>query len=232
MLGFALSKLCFDGPEDELTLTKHTQPAILTTSIAVFRVLCEPRPRVRRRRRALARRVDARWSPPARSRCATPCGSTHLRGTYMQEAVPVGEGAMAALMGLDLAATRGSVRAGVAARRAGRAGEPQRRRPDRDLRPHGGDRSRDPRGQGRGRQARDEARGERTLPLLADEAGRRALAAALAGVAIDDAARAGGRERDRGADAGSGADQGAARRSRSPRRCAGRSRSRRSRSSA
>ena len=38
-LGFAISKLCFDGPEDELQLTPHTQPAILTTSIAVYRVL-------------------------------------------------------------------------------------------------------------------------------------------------------------------------------------------------
>src|SRR5215510_969960 len=41
VLGFPLSRLCFEGPEDELTLTKHTQPAILATSIAVFRVLGE-----------------------------------------------------------------------------------------------------------------------------------------------------------------------------------------------
>src|SRR5260221_14306845 len=41
VLGWKLSALCFDGPEDELTLTKHTQPAILTTSIAVFRVLAD-----------------------------------------------------------------------------------------------------------------------------------------------------------------------------------------------
>jgi [acyl-carrier-protein] S-malonyltransferase len=41
VLGFALSKLCFEGPEDVLTLTKHTQPAILTTSIAVCRALGE-----------------------------------------------------------------------------------------------------------------------------------------------------------------------------------------------
>src|SRR5690242_7939483 len=40
-LGFAISKLCWDGPEDDLTLTKNTQPAILTTSIAVFRSLLE-----------------------------------------------------------------------------------------------------------------------------------------------------------------------------------------------
>ena len=41
VLGFALSRLCFEGPEDELTLTRHTQPAILATSIAVFRALSE-----------------------------------------------------------------------------------------------------------------------------------------------------------------------------------------------
>ena len=39
VLGFGLSTLCFEGPEHELTLTKHTQPAILTTSIAVFRAV-------------------------------------------------------------------------------------------------------------------------------------------------------------------------------------------------
>src|ERR1041384_6027553 len=41
VLGFALSRLCFEGPEDELTLTKHTQPAILATSVAVCRALGE-----------------------------------------------------------------------------------------------------------------------------------------------------------------------------------------------
>src|SRR5699024_8548290 len=40
-LGFPLSKICYEGPEDELTLTKNTQPAILTTSIAVTRVLVD-----------------------------------------------------------------------------------------------------------------------------------------------------------------------------------------------
>ena len=39
VLGFSLSRLCFEGPESELTLTRNTQPAILTTSIAVFRAL-------------------------------------------------------------------------------------------------------------------------------------------------------------------------------------------------
>jgi [acyl-carrier-protein] S-malonyltransferase len=105
VLGFALSKLCFDGPEDDLTLTKHTQPAILTTSIAVFRVL---------RDQGLAFDVVAghslgEWTALVAAgalELADAVRLTHLRGTFMQEAVPVGQGAMAALIGLDLAATR------------------------------------------------------------------------------------------------------------------------------
>jgi [acyl-carrier-protein] S-malonyltransferase len=105
VLGFALSKLCFDGPEDDLTLTKHTQPAILTTSIAVFRVL---------RERGLQFDIVAghslgEWSALVAAgalELRDAVKLTHLRGTFMQEAVPVGVGAMAALMGLDIAATR------------------------------------------------------------------------------------------------------------------------------
>ncbi len=105
VLGFSLSKLCFEGPEDELTLTKHTQPAILTTSIAVFRALSE---------KGLAFDVVAghslgEWSAlvaagalPLRDAVRL----THLRGQYMQDAVPVGQGAMAAIMGLDAAQIR------------------------------------------------------------------------------------------------------------------------------
>jgi [acyl-carrier-protein] S-malonyltransferase len=105
VLGFSLSKLCFDGPEDELTLTRHTQPAILATSVAVLRVL---------EGRGLAFDVVAGHSLGEWSALVA-AGSlalrdavrlVHLRGTYMQEAVPVGEGAMAALMGLELPAVR------------------------------------------------------------------------------------------------------------------------------
>jgi len=105
VLGFALSKLCFDGPEDDLVLTKHAQPAILTTSIAVFRVL---------RERGLPMDVVAghslgEWTALVAAGALTLRDAvrlTHLRGTYMQDAVPVGQGAMAAIMGLDLAAVR------------------------------------------------------------------------------------------------------------------------------
>lgn len=104
-LGFALSKLCWDGPEDDLTLTKFTQPAILATSIAVFRTLLE---------KGLTFDVVAghslgEWSALVAAGALTLRDAVklvHLRGTYMQEAVPVGVGAMAALMGLDLAGTQ------------------------------------------------------------------------------------------------------------------------------
>jgi len=105
VLGFALSKLCFEGPEDELTLTMHTQPAILTTSIAVFRTLQE---------RGLTFEVVAghslgEWTALVAAgalQLRDAVKLTHLRGTYMQEAVPVGQGAMAAVMGLELAALK------------------------------------------------------------------------------------------------------------------------------
>ena len=105
VLGFALSTLCFEGPADELTLTKHTQPAILTTSIAVQRALLE---------RGLTFDVVAghslgEWSALVATGALAfrdAVRLTYLRGSYMQEAVPAGMGAMAALMGLDLAATK------------------------------------------------------------------------------------------------------------------------------
>jgi [acyl-carrier-protein] S-malonyltransferase len=104
-LGFAISKICFDGPEDELTLTKNTQPAILVTSIAVFRALREKGLQID----VVAGHSLGEWSALVAAgalELRDAVKLTHLRGTYMQEAVPVGQGAMAALMGLDLAATK------------------------------------------------------------------------------------------------------------------------------
>jgi [acyl-carrier-protein] S-malonyltransferase len=105
VLGFALSALCFEGPQDELTLTKHTQPAILTTSIAVYRALLE---------RGLTFDVVAghslgEWSALVAAGALgfrDAVRLTYLRGTYMQDAVPAGQGAMAAVMGLDLTAVK------------------------------------------------------------------------------------------------------------------------------
>jgi [acyl-carrier-protein] S-malonyltransferase len=117
VLGFALSRLCFEGPEDELTLTKHAQPAILTTSLAVFRALGE---------RGLAFDVVAghslgEWSALVAAGAlgfGDAVRLTHLRGRYMQEAVPAGQGAMAAVMGLDRAALQ------AVCERASQPGEP------------------------------------------------------------------------------------------------------------
>jgi [acyl-carrier-protein] S-malonyltransferase len=116
-LGFPISTLCFEGPEDELTLTKNTQPAILTTSIAVYRSLLE---------KGLTFDVVAghslgEWSALVAAgaiELRDAVRMTHLRGAFMQEAVPVGQGSMAALMGLDLATTR------IVCEKASRPGEP------------------------------------------------------------------------------------------------------------
>lgn len=103
-LGWKLSTLCFEGPEDELTLTKHSQPAILTTSMAVFRVLVAEK--------GLTFDLAAghslgEWTALAATGAlgfADAVRLTHARGTFMQDAVPVGAGAMAALMGMELPA--------------------------------------------------------------------------------------------------------------------------------
>ncbi len=105
VLGFSLSKLCFDGPEDDLTLTKFTQPAILVTSIAVFRALREKGLEFD----LVAGHSLGEWTALVAAGALTLADAVklvHLRGTYMQDAVAVGEGAMAALMGLDLEATQ------------------------------------------------------------------------------------------------------------------------------
>lgn len=100
-LGYKLSQVCFEGPEDQLRLTEITQPAILTASVAAWRVL------------------DAKGLKPAfvaghslgeysahvaagTISFADAVRTVRNRGKYMQEAVPVGLGAMAAILGMDL----------------------------------------------------------------------------------------------------------------------------------
>ncbi|MBP6848444.1 MAG: ACP S-malonyltransferase [Kofleriaceae bacterium] len=106
-LGFAISALCFVGPEDDLTLTQHSQPAILATSMAVFRVLVAEKGL---RFDAVAGHSLGEWTALAAAGAigfADAVRLVHLRGQFMQAAVPVGVGAMAALMGLELGPTRG-----------------------------------------------------------------------------------------------------------------------------
>jgi [acyl-carrier-protein] S-malonyltransferase len=98
-LGYKLSQLCFEGPEDQLKLTEITQPAILTVSVAAWRVL---------QSKAIARSYVAGHSLGEYS-AHVAAGTLSFtdavrtvrnRGKYMQEAVPVGVGAMAAVLAL------------------------------------------------------------------------------------------------------------------------------------
>lgn len=105
--GFALSRACFEGPEETLRLTAVTQPAVLATSVACFE--------------ALVARAPSEWRPAIACAAGHSLGeysalvaagaldledavrTVRRRGEYMQEAVPVGQGAMAAVLGLPLA---------------------------------------------------------------------------------------------------------------------------------
>ena len=101
-LGFSLSEMCFAGNEADLQLTANTQPAILTTSIAVFRAMESegfPMPDF------VAGHSLGEYSALVAAGAmsfADAVKTVRNRGTYMQEAVPVGTGAMAAILGLDL----------------------------------------------------------------------------------------------------------------------------------
>jgi [acyl-carrier-protein] S-malonyltransferase len=100
-LGYKLSLLCFEGPEDQLRLTENTQPAILATSIAALRVLETRMPKPC----YVAGHSLGEYSSHVASGTlsfADAVRTVRNRGRYMQEAVPVGVGAMAAILGMDL----------------------------------------------------------------------------------------------------------------------------------
>jgi [acyl-carrier-protein] S-malonyltransferase len=100
VLGFDLAKICFSGPAEELQLTANAQPAILVHSVIAYELL---------RARgitpvAMAGHSLGEYSALVASGCmpfADAVRMVHLRGCFMQEAVPVGVGAMAAVLGLD-----------------------------------------------------------------------------------------------------------------------------------
>ena len=99
-LGDALSRTIFEGPEDQLTLTENQQPAILTVSIAAFRLLASKglTPSF------VAGHSLGEYSANVAAGTFTFADGVSIvrrRGRYMQEAVPVGTGAMAAILGLD-----------------------------------------------------------------------------------------------------------------------------------
>jgi len=100
-LGFSISQLCFEGPDDQLKMTEITQPAILTMSVAVCRVLQE---------KGLVPQFVAGHSLGEYSAhvaagtldFADAVRTVRNRGKYMQDAVPAGQGAMAAILGMPL----------------------------------------------------------------------------------------------------------------------------------
>lgn len=100
-LGSSLSRLCFEGPEEQLKLTANTQPAILTTSVAAFRVL---QAETGLTADFLAGHSLGEYSALVAAGAlgfADAVRTVRARGTFMQEAVPVGEGAMAAMLGIE-----------------------------------------------------------------------------------------------------------------------------------
>lgn len=101
-LGFAISRLCFDGPAEDLQLTENTQPAILTVSVAAFRAMQDA---------GIAAPAFVAGHSLGEYSALVAAGALSLsdavrtvraRGHYMQEAVPVGTGAMAAVLGAEL----------------------------------------------------------------------------------------------------------------------------------
>jgi [acyl-carrier-protein] S-malonyltransferase len=99
-LGYKLSTLCFEGPEDQLRLTEITQPAILTVSIAALRVLETRMPKPS----YVAGHSLGEYSAHVAAGTFSFADAVRMvrnRGKYMQEAVPVGVGAMAAILGME-----------------------------------------------------------------------------------------------------------------------------------
>jgi [acyl-carrier-protein] S-malonyltransferase len=99
-LGESLSGLCFDGPADKLLLTENTQPAILAMSVAVWRLVDSRGLRASFAAGHSLGEYSAHVAAGTLS-FADALRTVRRRGRYMQEAVPVGEGAMAAILGLD-----------------------------------------------------------------------------------------------------------------------------------
>jgi [acyl-carrier-protein] S-malonyltransferase len=99
-LAFSISKLCFDGPEDQLKLTEFQQPAICTVSVAALRVLAEKGIRPSWVAGHSLGEYAANVAAGAVD-FADAVRTVRSRGRFMQEAVPAGQGAMAAVLGLS-----------------------------------------------------------------------------------------------------------------------------------
>lgn len=108
-LGMPLTRLCWEGPEEELKLTANTQPALLATSVAIFRAVKE----AGKEADVVAGHSLGEYSALVAAEVlgfADALRLVRLRGQLMQEAVPVGVGAMAAILGLDTEVVDGVAR--------------------------------------------------------------------------------------------------------------------------
>ena len=102
-LGFSISKICFEGPEEDLRRTANTQPAILTHSVAVLETVRARHPNALADVAATAGHSLGEYSAGVTAGAISFSDAVrvvHERGTFMQEAVPEGVGAMAAVLGL------------------------------------------------------------------------------------------------------------------------------------
>lgn len=99
-LGFRISQLCFEGPEDQLRLTENTQPAILTTSVAAWRVADQHGIKPAFAAGHSLGEYSAHVAAGTIS-FVNAVRAVRSRGRYMQEAVPVGTGSMAAILGMS-----------------------------------------------------------------------------------------------------------------------------------
>ena len=135
-LGEKLSTLIFEGPIETLTLTENAQPALMAVSLAAIRVLEARGVGLRKKVAYVAGHSLGEYSALAAAGALTVADAARLlrtRGRAMQQAVPVGAGAMAALIGLDLDAAS-AMAAEAAEGRSLRSRERQRGWPGRDLR--------------------------------------------------------------------------------------------------
>ena len=149
-LGFPISRLCFEGPEEELKLTENTQPALLTVSIAAYRVL---ETEGLQAPEFVAGHSLGEYSALVAAGSLNFADAVRLvrkRGQYMQEAVPPGVGAMAALLKLP-DGKLDAILSRSRARRNGQPGKLELARSGRDRRPCGSSPTRRRSGKGRGR---------------------------------------------------------------------------------
>ena len=203
-LGEPLSRLIFEGPDERLRLTENAQPALMATSIAALRALEAASGRsVAQLCRFVAGHSLGEYSALAAAgslAIGDAARLLRLRGQAMQAAVPVGEGAMAAVLGLDLAEVE-AIAAEAAAERRLRGRQRQRARPGRRQRRARRGRAgrRDRQGQGRRRSMLLPVSAPFHCRLMAPAAD--AVQAALAGIELRRAGGAGGDQCERRAGA-------------------------------